>query len=70
MTPFNPCKTKDFAVLYRERIYFLSNKTEQAKFLLEPSKYTLGREPVPIDIEQRPSAAVIGLPQSGKSTLA
>jgi len=41
ISPFNPCKTKDFAVLYRERIYFLSNKAEQAKFLLEPSKYTL-----------------------------
>jgi len=38
--------------------------------LLEPSKYTLGREPVPLDIEQRPSASVIGLPASGKSTLA
>jgi adenylate/nucleoside-diphosphate kinase len=70
LSPFNPCKTKEFAVLYRERVYFLSNKAEQAKFLLEPSKFTLGREPVPIDIEQRPSASVIGLPASGKSTLA
>lgn len=40
ITPFNPCKTKDFAVLYRERIYFLNNKAEQSKFLLEPGKYT------------------------------
>lgn len=70
LSPFNPCKTKDFAVLYRERIYFLSNKAEQAKFLLEPSKYTMNREPVPLDIDYRPSAAVIGLPYSGKSTLA
>ena len=51
ISPFNPCKTKDFAVLYRERIYFLNNKAEQTKFLLEPSKYTMGKEPVPLDIE-------------------
>lgn len=70
LSPSNPCVTKDFAVLYRERIYFLNSKVEQTKFLLEPSKYTLGKEPVPLDIEQRPSASVIGLPASGKSTLA
>lgn len=38
--------------------------------MLEPSKYTMNREPVPLDIDYRPSAAVIGLPYSGKSTLA
>lgn len=70
LSPFNPCKTKDFAVLYRERIYFLGNKAEQIKFLLEPSKYTMGKEPVPLDIEYRPTASVIGLPASGKSALA
>ena len=28
LTPFNPQKTKNFAVLYRERIYFLSDADE------------------------------------------
>ena len=47
ISPFYPTKTKQFAVLYRERIYFLSSKEEQAQFLLEPSKYVKGVETVP-----------------------
>lgn len=34
-----PTKTKRNAVLYRERIYFLSNADEQQRFLKEPSKF-------------------------------
>ena len=30
----------------------------------------MGVEPTPVDIDYRPTATVIGLPQSGKSTLA
>lgn len=63
-----PSKTKRNAVLYRERLYFLSNAEEQAKFLKEPSKYT--RMPTtPLDIPVKPRVAVLGLPKSGKSTV-
>lgn len=33
LNQFNPQKTKQFAVLYRERIYFPSNKKEQELFM-------------------------------------
>lgn len=29
MTPYNPSKTKNFAALYRERIFFFSNESER-----------------------------------------
>lgn len=65
----NPSKTKRNTVLYRERLYFLSNQDEQQRFLKEPSKYTQSVETVPLDIPVKPRAFVIGLPKSGKSTL-
>ena len=70
LSPFNPLKTKNFAVLYRERIYFLADEEERAKFMLEPSKYTMNVEPTPLDLSLRPTAVVMGLPKSGKSSLA
>lgn len=69
INPTNPIKTKNYAVLYRERIYYLSDADNQQKFLLEPSKYTKGVEPIPLDIQMIPKVSVIGLPKSGKSTL-
>ena len=69
ITPYSPIKTKNFAVLYRERIYFLSNADEQQKFKLEPSKYTKGVEAYPNDLIIKPKVCVIGLPKSGKSDL-
>ena len=67
ISPFNPRKTKQFAVLYRERIYFLSDKEEQQKFLTEPSKFVLGVEAMPLDIRVVPRVVVQGLPKSGKT---
>lgn len=69
ITPFNPIKTKNFSVLYRERIYFLSSAEEQQKFLFEPSKYVKGIEAVPNDLLVKPKIIVNGLPKSGKSEL-
>ena len=69
ISPYNPKKTKDFAVLYRERIYFLADADEQEEFMLQPSKYTLGVEAVPLDIRVLPRVVVQGLPKSGKSTV-
>lgn len=69
ISPFFPTKTKEFAVLYRERIYFLSSKEEQAQFLLEPSKYVKGHETVPQDLLIKPKICVLGVPKSGKSDL-
>ena len=45
--PHNPIKTKNFTVLYRERLYFPSSAEERAKFMLQPSKYTMEVEPTP-----------------------
>lgn len=58
MSPFNPKKTKQHAVLYRERLYFLSNEDEQKEFLLEPSKYVLGVEAIPLDVKVIPRVVV------------
>ena len=69
ITPSNPEKTKEFSVLYRERIYFLANEEERTKFKLTPSKFTLNVEPVPLDVDVKPAVCVIGLPKSGKSVL-
>lgn len=67
---FNPIKTRDHAVLYRERIYYLSDAEEKALFMAEPSKYTLDVESIPLDVVTKPRVAILGLPMSGKSTLA
>jgi len=58
ISPYNPKKTKDFAVLYRERIYFLSDAEEQQEFLMEPTKYVLGVETTPLDIKVTPKVVV------------
>lgn len=50
ISPSNPIKVKDYAVLYRERIYYLSDEDEREAFLLEPSKFTKGVESIPLDI--------------------
>jgi YHS domain-containing protein len=70
LAPYNPKKTKDFAALYRERIYFLSSEAERAAFMKEPSRYTgNGIEAFPLDIQYKPRMSVLGLPKSGKSDL-
>lgn len=61
---------RDNAVLYRERIYYLSDAEEKAEFMVEPSKYTLGVESIPLDVVTKPRVSILGLPLSGKSTLA
>jgi adenylate/nucleoside-diphosphate kinase len=65
----NPAKTKKFSVLFRERIYFLSNEEEQKQFMKEPSRYTQSIETIPLDINIKPKVFVIGLPKSGKSAV-
>lgn len=69
ISPFNPQKTKEYAVLYRERIYYLANREEREKFLLEPSKYVKGVESVPQDLVIKPRICVIGVPKAGKTDL-
>ena len=64
-----PSKNKRNTVLYRERLYFLSNKEEQQLFLKEPSKYTQNVETIPLDLTIKPKVMVLGLPKSGKSTV-
>lgn len=63
-------KTRDHAVLYRERIYYMSDQEEKDMFMAQPSKYTLGVESIPLDVVTKPRVSILGLPMSGKSTLA
>jgi len=65
----SPSKSRQFAVLYRERIYYLGSKEEQTAFLSEPSKYTKGVDAVPLDVRNVPQVCVLGLPKSGKTEL-
>lgn len=65
----NPAKNKSNAVLYRERLYFLTNNDQQQRFLKEPSKFTTSVETVPLDINIKPRVFILGLPKSGKTTL-
>jgi adenylate/nucleoside-diphosphate kinase len=65
----NPVKERRFAVLYRERIYYLASSEEQKAFLLEPSKFTKSVDALPLDIQTAPKISVLGLPKSGKTTL-
>ena len=69
ITPSNPVKSRDHAVLYRERIYYLSDSDEQKDFVMQPSKYTKGVESIPLDVQVKPKVCIIGLPKSGKSDL-
>ena len=66
----NPVGTREYSVLYRERIYYLSDEDEKKQFLMEPAKYTKGVESVPLDVATKPRVCVLGMSKSGKSTLA
>jgi hypothetical protein len=70
ISPSCPIKSRDHAVLYRERIYYLSDEDEQKDFLMQPSKYTKGVESIPLDVQVKPKVVILGLPKSGKSDLA
>lgn len=69
MSPANPVKAKECAVLYRERLYYPADREEQKDFLLQPSKFTKGVESIPVDVLIKPRVLVLGLPKSGKSVL-
>jgi len=55
--------------LYRERLFFPSDKDEQDQFLAEPSKYVNNVEAIPLDIKIQPRIVVQGLTKSGKTEL-
>jgi predicted AAA+ superfamily ATPase len=65
----NAGKSRDFAVLYRERIYYPSDAEERKMFLDEPSKYA-SQEAMPLDISYSPRIAILGPIKSGKTELA
>lgn len=65
----NPAKSRDYAALYRERIYYLGGPEAREMFCADPSKYTKGIEACPIDVQIKPQCFVLGPPKSGKSTL-
>lgn len=61
--------SKDFAVRYRERIYYPSGPEARQMMLTDPAKWTIGRQTVPKDVSIVPQCLVLGPPKSGKSTL-
>ncbi len=69
MSMSNPSKSKKHAVLYRERIFFLSDNKQQEQFLKEPSKYSLNVSTIPLDIVIKPKLLVVGYSKVGKSTV-
>jgi YHS domain-containing protein len=64
----NPKKSKEHALVYRDKIYYFSNEEEKKKFMDQPALY-VNNESVPLDIHIKPQCFAIGLPRAGKSTL-
>ena len=67
--PSNPSKTRENAILYRERIYYPSSPEEKQMILSQPSKFTRGIEAVPNDVIILTKISVLGAPKSGKTSL-
>ena len=65
----NPVKSRDFAVLYRERIYYPADADERKMLMEEPSKYVKDHS-MPLDIDYCPKICLLGLMKSGKTELA
>jgi predicted AAA+ superfamily ATPase len=65
----NPVKSRDFAVLYRERIYYPADAEERKMLMEEPSKYVKDHS-MPLDIDYCPKICLLGLMKSGKTELA
>jgi hypothetical protein len=64
----SPEKTKQHAVLYRERLYFPGSEEARAKFLEQPGLYAKGST-IPLDVNYVPCVFIHGLPKSGKTSL-
>lgn len=61
--------SKEFPVLYRDRVYFPNSSDAQKEFIENPLKYAK-EESAPWDVSNKPFCAVIGNPLTGKTTLA
>ena len=68
VTPELPM-SKDFPVLFRDRIYYPGSATDQEKFVVNPWLY-LDQDTNPKDVNLNVFTAILGGPCSGKSTLA
>eukprot|EP00825_Cyclidium_porcatum_P011085 TRINITY_DN1566_c0_g1_i6.p1 TRINITY_DN1566_c0_g1~~TRINITY_DN1566_c0_g1_i6.p1 ORF type:complete len:1401 (+),score=376.97 TRINITY_DN1566_c0_g1_i6:144-4346(+) len=62
--------SKDFPLLYRNRIFYLNSEEELLKVKSEPLKYLQIKESFPPDFNPRPQVFIIGNSQTGKSALA
>jgi adenylate/nucleoside-diphosphate kinase len=72
LSPVRPEKLSprtNLSILYRDKLYFFNNEQEKRLFSEEPLTYRLGKE-FPRDLSKRLLIYTIGLPRSGKSTLA
>ena len=64
-----PDMTKEFSLLYRDRLYFFSDQDEKDQFVKTPDVFTQ-HSSVPKDVWIKPICFVLGTPYSGKSTVA
>lgn len=73
--PANPVHKINYPAIYRERLYFFNSNDERSAFLKEPLKYaniglnTDSDKIYPEDVVARPTAFIVGPPQSGRSNL-
>ncbi len=63
-----PCRTAEFACVYRDKLYYTLNADEREQFLKRPLVYAQG-DTVPLELSYRVGCTVIGPPKSGKSAL-
>ena len=59
---------QSYPLIYNDRIYYLNDEEERDRVMRNP-KLLEANSAVPNDIKIVPSAAVIGLPKTGKTTL-
>jgi adenylate/nucleoside-diphosphate kinase len=70
VTPNELPEVLDFPVVYKDRIYYPKNEEERGLFTTKPLFYTSSPVTAPWDLNLTPGCAVIGIPRTGKSTLA
>lgn len=59
---------QSYPLIYNDRIYYLNDEEERDRVMRNP-KLLETNSAVPNDIKIIPSAAVVGLPKTGKTTL-
>jgi len=62
------CRTNDFALVYRDKLYYTTSEDERELFLSKPEEYAKG-DTTPLEVNYKSNCIVLGPPKSGKSSL-